>query len=117
VVKLLEDNNWAGTRNFDEHPYRSEDEKGVWDFVEGSMRTYLILWDKVKQFNSDKKIQQVLKDIHGSDPFLESIMGRYNSDGAEQLKKKIFDPMAISKKRLPYEELDQRLQELLLGVI
>jgi xylose isomerase len=117
VVKLLEDNNWAGTRNFDEHPYRSEDEKGVWDFVEGSMRTYLILWDKVKQFNSDKKIQQILKEIHGSDPTLEGIMRRYTPDGADQLKKKIFDPMAISKKRLPYEELDQRLQELLMGVI
>jgi xylose isomerase len=117
VVKLLEDNGWAGTRNFDEHPYRSEDEKGVWDFVEGSMRTYLILWDKVKQFNSDKKIQQILKDIHGSDPALEGIMRRYTPEGAEQLQKKIFDPMSISKKRLPYEELDQRLQELLLGVI
>ncbi|HEY5039567.1 MAG TPA: xylose isomerase, partial [bacterium] len=45
VVKLLEDNGWAGTRNFDEHPYRTEDEKGVWDFVEGSMRTYLILME------------------------------------------------------------------------
>ena len=26
VVKLLEDHHWAGTRNFDEHPYRSERE-------------------------------------------------------------------------------------------
>src|SRR5579871_118494 len=116
VVKLLEDNNWAGTRNFDEHPYRNEDEKGVWDFVEGSMKTYLILWDKVRQFNADKKIQQILKDIHGTDPALEHLMGRYTPEGASKLRAQSFDPMALSKKRLPYEELDQRLQELLMGV-
>jgi len=116
VVKLLEDHNWAGTRNFDEHPYRNEDEKGVWDFVEGSMRTYLILWDKVKQFNADKKIQQILKAIHGSDPAVEALMGRYTPESAAKLKAQSFDPMALSKKRLPYEELDQRLQELLMGV-
>ncbi len=116
VVKLLEDHGWAGTRNFDEHPYRSENEQGVWDFVEGSMRSYLILWEKVKRFNADKKIQQILKSVHNSDPALELLMGRYTPEGAEKLKRHSFDPMALSKKRLPYEELDQRLQELLLGV-
>ena len=117
VVKLLEDNHWAGTRNFDEHPYRSEDEKGVWDFVEGSMRTYLILWDKVKQFNSDKKIQQILKNIHNSDPAMEGIMKHFSSEGAKKIQTHSFDPMALSKKKLPYEELDQRVQELLMGVV
>jgi len=116
VVKLLEDNGWKGTRNFDEHPYRTEDEKGVWDFVEGSMRTYLILWEKVRQFNADKKIQQILKTLHNSDPFLEGLMNRFTTDGAEKLKGQRFDPAAISKKRLPYEELDQKLQEILMGV-
>jgi xylose isomerase len=116
VVKLLEDHNWAGTRNFDEHPYRSEDAKGVWDFVEGSMRTYLILWDKVKQFNSDKKIQQILNSLHASDAGMEGLMARFSTQGANQILKRDFNPEALSKKRLPYEELDQRLQELLLGV-
>lgn len=117
VVKLLEDNHWAGTRNFDEHPYRSEDEAGIWDFVEGSMRTYLILWEKVKQFNSDKKIQQILKNLHNSDAAMEGIMGRYSPEGAKKLQGHAFDPMALSEKRLPYEELDQRTQELLMGVL
>ncbi len=116
VVKLLEDNGWAGTRNFDEHPYRSEDEKGVWDFVEGSMRTYLMLWEKVKRFNADKKIQQILKALHGKDPQWENVMRRFTSEGAEKLKKQAFNPDLLSKKRLPYEELDQRLQEILMGV-
>ncbi len=117
VVKLLEDHQWAGTRNFDEHPYRSEDGRGVWDFVEGSMKTYLILWDKVKRFNADKKIRQILKSLHNSDPGLELLMGRYTPEGAEKIKGQGFDPLALSKKRLPYEELDQRLQEILMGVV
>jgi xylose isomerase len=116
VVKLLEDNHWTGTRNFDEHPYRSEDEKGVWDFVEGSMRTYLMLWEKVKVFNADKKVQQILKAIHAKDPQWEGVMSRFTVDGVAKLKKQNFDPDTLSKKRLPYEELDQRLQEILMGV-
>ena len=116
VVKLLEDNGWEGTRNFDQHPYRSEDEKGVWDFVEGSMRMYLILWDRVRRFNADKKIQAILKDLRKGDPKLEGLMGRYSPENAQALRGAKFDPDAISKKRLPYEELDQLLQELLLGI-
>ncbi len=116
VVKLLEDHDWAGTRNFDEHPYRNEDEKGVWDFVEGSMRTYLILWEKVKQFNANRKVQQILKAIHGSDPQLEGLMRHFTLEGAEKLRNQNFNPIALSKKRLPYEELDQVLQEILMGV-
>lgn len=117
VVKLLEDNGWAGTRNFDEHPYRTEDSKGVWDFVEGSMRTYLMLMEKVEQFNSDKKIQSILKEIHNHDSKTEQWMSQFTPENMEALRKAPFNLDALSKKRLPYEELDQRLQELLMGVI
>jgi xylose isomerase len=116
VVKLLEDNGWAGTRNFDEHPYRSEDAQGVWDFVEGSMRTYLMLMEKVRQFNSDKKIQSILKEIHTRDAKTEGWMSRFTPDNMDALQKASFNPDALSKKRLPYEELDQLFQELLMGV-
>jgi len=116
VVKLLEDNGWAGTRNFDEHPYRSEDAKGVWDFVEGSMRTYLMLMDKVRQFNSDKKIQSILKELHNRDAKTEGWMARFTPDNMDAIRKASFNPDALSKKRLPYEELDQLFQELLMGV-
>ena len=34
-------------RHFDSHAYRTEDQQGVWDFAAGSMRTYLILKEKV----------------------------------------------------------------------
>jgi len=60
LVKLLEDSHWPGMRHFDSHAYRTEDEAGVWDFARGSMRTYLILKDKVARFNTDKEIQGLL---------------------------------------------------------
>src|SRR5215212_7022309 len=60
LVKLLEDANWPGMRHFDSHAYRTEDEQGVWAFAAGSMRTYLILKEKVAQFNADSEIQALL---------------------------------------------------------
>src|SRR4051794_8869688 len=63
LVKLLEDSHWPGMRHFDSHAYRTEDEAGVWDFARGSMRTYLILKDKVARFNTDKEIQGLLGEL------------------------------------------------------
>ena len=60
LVKLLEDAGWQGMRHFDSHAYRTEDEQGVWDFAAGSMRTYLILKEKVARFNADAEIQALL---------------------------------------------------------
>lgn len=118
IVKLLEDHNWPAThtRAFDCHPYRSEDSKGVWDFVEGNMKSYLMLKERVGIFNKDKKVQQILKSVHNVDVKLEDWMGRYDAASAVGIRKASFDPEALSKKRLPYEELDQRTQEILLGI-
>src|SRR5437762_7975924 len=63
LVKLLEDSKWSGMRHFDSHAYRTEDQQGVWDFAAGSMRTYLILKEKVAQFNADTQIQGLLADL------------------------------------------------------
>ena len=43
-------------------------------------------------------------------------MERYSEEGAAALRGVKFDPEALSKKRLAYEALDQRTQEILLGV-
>lgn len=63
VVKLLEEENWPGPRSFDAHPYRTTDEQGVWDFVEGCIRAYQILAEKARQFREDPEIQQLLRDF------------------------------------------------------
>jgi len=116
VVKVLEDYKWDGTRAFDAHPYRTESEEGIWDFVEGCMRTYLILKEKVQAFNEDKEIQGLLAEIREEDPELEGLMGEYSPEAAAKLKKKALNPNRLAKKQLRYEKLDQLTQELLLGI-
>ncbi|HEY5039700.1 MAG TPA: hypothetical protein VIJ93_11560, partial [bacterium] len=59
----------------------------------------------------------ILKEIHNHDAKTEGWMSRFTVENMTALRKASFDPMALSKKRLPYEELDQRVQELLMGVI
>src|ERR671922_85072 len=64
LVKLLEDARWPGMRHFDSHAYRTEDEDGVWSFAAGSMRTYLILREKVARFNADPAIQALWRQLN-----------------------------------------------------
>ena len=60
TVKLLEDAGYSGPRHFDAHALRTEDEAGVWAFAAGCMKTYLILREKVRQFNGDEEIQGLI---------------------------------------------------------
>src|SRR5262249_13589885 len=113
VVKLLEDYAYDGPKHFDAHAYRSEDAEGVWDFARGCMRTYLLLKQKVRQFREDKEIQAILAEIRRDD--LSSTSMRYSRDAAVMLKHREFDRAQLASKRLPYEQLDQLLIDLLLG--
>ena len=99
LVKVLEDSKWPGMRHFDSHAYRTEDAAGVWDFAAGSMRTYLILKEKVEQFNADPEIQQLLREPNESHSPTEA-----------------FDLTALRARGYAYERLDQLTMELLLGV-
>src|SRR3954447_18078063 len=67
-VKFLEDVGYSGPRHFDAHAYRTEDYEGVKDFARGCMRTYLILKERAQQWNADKEIQGILKDINAGSP-------------------------------------------------
>ncbi len=108
LVKLLEDAKWPGMRHFDSHAYRTEDEAGVWDFAAGSMRTYLILKEKVAQFNADPEIQQLLAD---GDRGQSTAPLTFN-----ELRNTTFDLAALRARGYAYERLDQLTMELLLGV-
>lgn len=109
VVKLLEDHGWKGARSFDAHAYRTADRQEVWDFVDGCMRTYLILREKVQKFNADKEIQDLLAETqckgHAEPlpPF-------------DKLKEAAFDWDALARRKLHHERLDHLTQEILLGV-
>jgi xylose isomerase len=115
LVKLLEDSKWSGMRHFDSHAYRTEDEAGVWDFARGSMRTYLILKEKVARFNADAEIQGLMSDLDARGAAAGERV-RFSADSARKLKEQQFDLDALRAHGYAYERLDQLTMELLLGV-
>jgi len=115
TAKLLMDHDYKGTVGFDAHSYRSEADP--WEFVERNMRTYKIMQEKVRQFNDNKEIQDILRDVHGANPELKGFMARFSKDQAAKLKGLTFDADKLAARRLPYERLDQLVTELLLGVL
>ena len=114
LVKLLEDARWPGMRHFDSHAYRTEDEQGVWDFAAGSMRTYLILKEKVARFNADAEIQALVRELRQRGG--ESERPVYSPEGVRALRGRTFDLAALRGTGYAYERLDQLTMELLLGV-
>jgi xylose isomerase len=116
LVKLLEDYGYGGPRHFDAHAYRTESYDGVKDFARGCMRTYLILKDKAAQFNADPEIQALLGEINADDGATEAYKGAYSTEKARGLKSAVFDRVALGRRGLSYERLDQLTVELLLGV-
>jgi xylose isomerase len=116
LVKLLEEYHYRGSRHFDAHAYRTEDYQGVRDFARGCMRTYLILKEKADRFNADPEIQALLAEINADDGSTDAIKGRYNAEKAAVLKAASFDRVALGKRGLSYERLDQLTNEVLLGV-
>jgi xylose isomerase len=116
LVKLLEDSGYEGPRHFDAHAYRTEDQEGVWDFARGCMRTYLIFKDKARRFNEDKDIQALLAEIREADPAYVGLPGKYTKETASRIKSLELDRHKLATKKLPYEQLDQLVIDLLLGV-
>jgi xylose isomerase len=116
LVKLLEDNGYAGSRHFDAHAYRTEDYEGVKDFARGCMRTYLILKDKAACWNVDEEIQRLVADINADDGSMGQYFGKYSSQKAAALRAETFDRSSLGARGLKYERLDQLTVEVLLGV-
>jgi xylose isomerase len=115
LVKLLEDAKYAGMKHFDSHAYRTEDQEGVWDFAAGSMRTYLILRDKVARFNADAEIQGLLGELRarGAEPGKRV---KFSKATAKSIQDESFDLEGLRARGYGYERLDQLTMELLLGV-
>ena len=114
LVKLLEDAHWPGMRHFDSHAYRTEDEQGVWDFAYGSMRTYLILKERVARFHADEEIQQLLRALPTRGGARGSIT--FTPERARHLQAERFDLDDMRAQGFAYERLDQLTIEVLLGV-
>lgn len=116
LVKLLEESGYSGPRHFDAHAYRTEDEDGVWAFAYGCMRNYNILRHKAKLFAQDGEIQGLLKELKASFGTAPVDTSSFSSDSAARLKAAQFDLNAIAGQGLMYEQLDQLVIDLLLGV-
>ncbi|MDQ7851108.1 MAG: TIM barrel protein [Armatimonadota bacterium] len=101
VVKLLEDAGWPGPRSFDAHPYRTTDEREVWEFVRGCIRAYEILAEKVRRFHEDREVQQLLEEIRRWDEDAEG-------DGSAS-------PPGGAHRSFLYERLDHLVFEILMG--
>jgi xylose isomerase len=116
LVKLLEDSGYEGMRHFDAHAYRTEDYEGVKAFARGCMRTYNILKEKARKWNEDAEIQALLEEINGDPHNVAGMLGAYSPERAGQIRAHDFDRVALGKRGLPYERLDQLTIELLLGL-
>lgn len=115
LVKLLEDAGWTGMRHFDSHAYRTEDEQGVWDFAAGSMRTYLILKEKVARYNADTAIQGLLDELKSRGAAAGQRL-HYSDAELRAIRDEHFDLEQLRGRGYAYERLDQLTMELLLGV-
>jgi xylose isomerase len=111
----MEDHGWTGTRAFDVKPYRSDTAQEVWDLVRGCIRSYLILRDKVRQWNEDREIQELVSGLDANDPELEAL-SRPSPENAQALREQSFDPTELAARSLGYQRLDQLTFELLTGV-
>jgi xylose isomerase len=114
VVKLLTDYVYAGTKAFDCHPYRTEADP--WDFVERNMRAYKLLEAKVDEVNADTRLCAMLEELTGApDDGWNEVLAAYSRKGAAKLKAARFSPDRLAARPLLYEQIDQRLTEILLG--
>ena len=116
LVKFLEDVGYTGSRHFDAHAYRTADYADVKAFARGCMRTYLILRDKAARFRKDPEIQALLAKIHADDGSMNGFRGKFSAEKASKLKGHSFDRVELGARGKPYEQLDQLVTELLLGV-
>ncbi len=116
LVKLLEEAVYGGPKHFDAHALRTEDEAGVWAFARGCMHTYMILQEKVRQFQEDREIQEALRSYKLEDEALENLVESFSGENAEALKAHDFDLTMLRARGPGLERLDQLTAELLLGV-
>ena len=80
------------------------------------MRTYLILKEKAEQFRQHEQIQELLAQINADDGSMDGFRGAYSAEKAAGLKAHAFDRDELGRRGKPYEQLDQLVVELLLGV-
>jgi xylose isomerase len=120
LVRLLEHAGYAGPRHFDAHPYRNEDEGGVWEFVRGCMRTYAALAEKARHFDSLAEVQEALAEASSESLAHPSIggvgEGELRDGDPDRLKAEADDLDRLAERGYGNERLDQLVVDVLLGL-
>ncbi len=116
LVKLLTDYRYAGPKHFDSHAYRTADYADVKEFARGSMRSYKILEAKALKYGKDRRIQNLLKSVRREKPSVSRLTSRYTKANAKALLNMNLDRTKLAQRPLPYEQLDQLVFDLLMGV-
>ena len=115
LVKTLIDYKYKGFKHFDSHAYRTSDYNDVVEFARGSMRSYKVLESKVEKFYKDRKIQSLLRKIDRTSN-VSKLTAKYSKANAKKLLAEPLNRQKLAGRPLPYEELDQRVFDLLMGV-
>lgn len=117
LARLLEGTSggarYEGPKHFDSHPYRTEDDDGVWEFARGSMRTYKLLASRARAFDADPDVRAAIAERR--DASIDPLLRGYTRDKAAKLRALPLDAVAIGREGLGWERLDQLLVEHLLG--
>ncbi len=118
LVRLLEGTMggfaYHGPRHFDAHAYRTEDEEGVWEFARGCMRTYKILAERARAFDTDPEVIGLRQEFQ--EDFVSPLLIDYSPEAEAALREMAIDPDALGARGLHLEKLDQIMTEYLLGV-
>ncbi len=109
LVRLLERAGYDGPLAFDAHAYRNEDPAGVWEFAAGCMRTYSLLAEKARHFDSLPAVQDALHAASTAE------LASTNGDDVEAMKAEVDQLDALAGRGYYNERLDQLLVEVLLG--
>ena len=117
LVRMLENYAYKGSLHFDAHPLRTaSDDADILGFVKGCMRSYLILKEKARIFDADPVVQELLAQLNPSCSESEALLGEYTPERAVAIQTRQFDVDGITAQALPYEQLDQRLFDILMGI-
>ena len=113
LVRLLERAGYDGPRHFDAHPYRNEDEDGVWEFARGCMRTYTALAERARHFDSLPEVQEAMAAASVPELAEASSSGL---DEVDALKAQAGDLDRLAERGYHNERLDQLVVDVLLGL-
>ena len=77
------------------------------------MRTYLILKEKGRVWNSHPGVREIIDEIADAN---SGEAPDYSTEGAQALLGRDFDRAALASKGLMYERLDQLTMDILFGI-